>query len=77
MINKTGVAVKREFSTARQNMAYELIGGKRRAPPGTAARRIAAMASKEEELKKAEKESFITEDLYQLNILQREECCCQ
>ena len=28
MINETGVAVKREFSAARQKMAYELIGGK-------------------------------------------------
>ena len=51
MINETGVALKRAFSAARQKMAYELVGGKKRAPPGTAARRIAAMAAKEEELK--------------------------
>ena len=48
MIDETGVAVKRAFSAARQKMAYESIGGKRRAPPGTAARIIAAMAAKEE-----------------------------
>ncbi len=77
MINETGVAVKRAFYAARQKMAYESICGKRRAPPGTAARRIAAMAAKEEELKKAEKESVITEDPYQLKILHRGECCCQ
>ena len=76
MINETGEAVKRAFSAARQKMAYDLIGGKRRAPPGTAARRIAAMAATEEELKKAENESVITEDPYQLKILQRGECCC-
>ncbi len=52
MINETGVAVKRAFSAARQKMAYESIGGKRRAPPGTATRRIAAIVAKEEELKK-------------------------
>ncbi len=52
IINETGVAVKRAFSAARKKMAYESIGGKRRAPPGTAARRIAANAAKEEELKK-------------------------
>ncbi len=28
MINENGVAVKREFSSARQKMAYESIGGK-------------------------------------------------
>jgi len=76
MINETGVAVKRAFSTARQKMTYESTGGKKSAPPGTAARRIEAMAAKEEELKKAEKESVITEDPYQLKILQRGECCC-
>ena len=43
MINETGVAVKRA-----KKMAYELIGGKRRPPPGTAARRIPAMAATEE-----------------------------
>jgi hypothetical protein len=77
IINETGVAVKRAFSAARQKMAYESIGGKKRAPPGTAARRIESMAAKEEELKKAEKESVITEDPYKLKILQRGECCCQ
>ena len=77
MIYETGVAVKRAFSSARKTMAYESIGGKRRAPPGTATRRIAAMAAKEEELKKAEKESVITEDPYQLKNCQRGECCCQ
>jgi hypothetical protein len=46
------VTVKRAFAAARQKMAYESIGGKRRAPPGTAARIIAAMAAKEELLKK-------------------------
>ncbi len=76
MINETGVAVKRAFPAARQKMAYESIGGKRRAPTGTAARRIAAMAATEEELKKAQNESVITEDPYQLKILQRGECCC-
>ena len=50
MINETGVAVKRAFSAAREKMTYEPIGGKRRAPPGTAAGRIAAMETKEEEL---------------------------
>jgi len=77
MINETGVAVKRAFSAPRQQMAYELIVGKKRAPPRTAARRIEAMVAKEEELKKTEKESVITEDPYQLKILQRGECCCQ
>jgi hypothetical protein len=48
MINETGMAVKRALFSARQKMAYDLIGGKRRAPPGTAARRIAAMAATEE-----------------------------
>ena len=57
MINETGMAVKRAFSAARQKMAYESIGGKIRAPPGTAARRIAAMAAKEEELKKQKKKA--------------------
>jgi len=76
MINETGVAIKRAFSAARQKMAYDLIGGKRRAPPGTAARRIAAMAATEEELKKTENERVITEDPYQLKILQRGNCCC-
>ena len=48
MINETGMAVKRALSASRQKMAYDLIGGKRRAPPGTAARRIAALAATEE-----------------------------
>ena len=52
MINETGVAVKSGLPTIRQKMAYEPVGGKRRAPSGTAARRMADMAAKEEEQKK-------------------------
>ena len=66
MINETGVAVRRGLPAAKRKMAYEQVGGKRMAAPGTAARRMAAMENKEEELKKAEKESVITEDPYQL-----------
>ena len=55
MINETGVAVRRG-STINPG------GGKRRAEPGTAKRRIAAM---EEKLRKAEKGSHIPEDCSQ------------
>ena len=55
MINKPGVAVKIGFSATRQKMAYEPIGGKKKAPSGTAARRIASMAVKGVAKKKQER----------------------
>ena len=52
MINETRVTERKGLPTIRQKMAYEPVGGKRRAPLGTAARRMVAMAAKEEEQKK-------------------------
>ena len=52
MINETGVALKR-------GLTINPGGGKRRAEPGTAKRRMEAM---EEKLRKAEKDSNIPED---------------
>ena len=65
MINDTRGTVTNGFPTIRRKMDYEPVGGKIRAPSGTAARRMAAMAAKEEE-KKAKNDSIITEDPPQL-----------
>ena len=73
MINETGVTVKRGLPSARRKMAYEPVGGKRRGPPGTVARRMAAMAAEEE----AKQESVIQKILFNLKILQSWECFCR
>ena len=61
MINEPGVAVESGFSATRRKVAYEPIFGKNSSPSGTATRRIADMAAKELERKKAKKDSIIAE----------------
>ena len=51
IINEPGVAVKSGLPKAWQNKAYEPVGGKRRAPPGTVARLTAKADQKEAEKK--------------------------
>ena len=52
MINEVGMSVMSGLPAAKRKMAYEPVGGKRRAPLGTFAKRMAAMAAKEEEQKR-------------------------
>jgi len=62
IINEPGVEVKRGFSATSQKMANEPIEGKTNSPSGTATRRIADMAAKEEAEKQAKEDRIIAED---------------
>ena len=55
MINEIGMAVRSGLPAAKRKMAYKPVGGKRRAPLGTVAKRMAAMADKEEEQKRQQR----------------------